>query len=243
MWSQAAPALEHCLQQVPGSQISVSMEPTLDRKITPDLASSFIHAENNRTLFAEAERAGEPLYAFRAFSRLEQYRQTTPGAIGVFIAPYISPETTTLRLTACTFLTSFEGAFSSVCRSLGVPCAFTAFAAAARYAPYATYQCTTAYVRGDLANLQALFDLAPVEAGANVVLFAPDDDGVFYDAQQRQDVSLASPVQTYLDLQSASGSWTLSSGSTVTTPSSGTNATDPPNWTCVNNLLVSQMRP
>ena len=324
---QAAPALEHCLQQVPGAQISVSVEPALGGGSGPDLAAYFIHAGHTSTLFAEAERTGEPLYAYRAFSRLEQYCQTTPGATGVFIAPYISPETArlcrtqsvsyldfagnchfafdgvyihvegkpnpaahsrTLRslyqpkaervlrvllvqpfnpwrlqalageasvsvgqvfkvkelllekkwleetdrgifltnpqellaawaehyrfgkhqatlLHTLTELDSFEREFSRVCLSLDIPCAFTALAAAAWYAPYATYQRTTAYVRGDLANLQALFDLAPVQTGANVILLTPYDDGVFYGVRQQQNISLVSPIQAYLDLQGTGG--------------------------------------
>jgi hypothetical protein len=103
-----------------------------------------------------------------------------------------------------TDLTSFEQDFSRTCLELGIPCAFTALAAAARYAPYAKYQRTTAYVSGDLANLRDLFDLAPVETGANVVLITPYDDGVFYGTRQ-YDISLVSPIQTYLDFQSTGG--------------------------------------
>ena len=325
--SQAAPALKHCLQQVPNAQISVSVEPTLDGANRPDLVAYFVRGVHKSTLFAEAERTGEPLYAFRAFSRLEQYCQTTPGAFGVFIAPYISPETAkfcraqnvsyldfagnchfafddvyihvegkpnpaahsrTLRslyqpkaervlrvlltqpskpwrlqalaeeagvslgqvfkvkelllekmwmeetdqgilltkprellaawaehyrfskhqatlLHTLTDLAAFEQGFSHACFGLGILCAFTALAAAARYAPYTMYQRTIAYVDGDTANLRELFDLAPVETGANVVLLTPYDDGVFYGVQQRQEISLASPLQTYLDLQSTGG--------------------------------------
>jgi hypothetical protein len=104
-----------------------------------------------------------------------------------------------------TSLASFERGLSTICQSLGRSCAFTGLAATARYAPYATYQRTTAYVSGDLTIFQEPFDLAPVETGANVVLLTPYDNGVFYGSQQRQEVSLASPVQAYLDLQGTSG--------------------------------------
>ena len=298
--SQAAPALEHCLQQVPGALISVSIEPRFGKESGPDLAAHFIHAGRTSTLLVEAERTGEPLYAFRAFSRLEQYCQATPGAVGVFIAPYVSPETASLCRTQnvsyldfagnCHFafdgvyihvegqpnpaahsrtlrslyqpkaerilrvflaqpsrpwrleetdlgifltkpqellaawaehyrfgkhhathfhrltdLASFERGLSTICQSLGRPCAFTGLAAAAHYAPYATYQRTTAYVSGNLTIFQEPFNLVPVETGANVVLLTPYDDGVFYGVRQQQDVSLVSPLQAYLDLQGTGG--------------------------------------
>ncbi len=100
---------------------------------------------------------------------------------------------------------AFEAELSRICRDLHSPCAITSLAAAAHYAPYATYHQVTAYVSWDITNLRELLDLAPVQTGANVVLLSPYDDGVFYGAQQRQGVSLASPLQTYLDLQSTGG--------------------------------------
>lgn len=104
----------------------------------------------------------------------------------------------------------FELTLSAGCRQRGIACAFTGFAAAARYAPYAVYQRTTAYLHCELPEVQELLTLPPlqleaVETGANVVLLTPYDDSVFYDTRQQQDVSLASPLQTYLDLQSTGG--------------------------------------
>lgn len=95
------------------------------------------------------------------------------------------------------------------CRQRKIPCAFTSFAAAARYAPYATYRRTTAYIHYELAEVQELLrlpplQLDPVETGADVILVSPYDDGIFYGTQQ-QDISLVSPLQTYLDLQSTGG--------------------------------------
>lgn len=329
---QAAPALEHCLKQVPDAQVSVNLEPSLEKRSKPNLAADFVHSGHKITLFAETARTGEPLYASLALSRLENYCQTTPGAVGVFIAPYISPETAKLCRTQnvgyldfagnCHFafdgiyihvegkpnpaahsrplrslyqpkaervlrvfltqplkpwrlqalsgeagvsvgqvfkvkellrekewledtnqgifltkpqellaawaehyrfgkhqatqfhtlrdLSAFELTLSAGCRQRGIACAFTGFAAGARYAPYATYQRTAAYLHCELPEVQELLalpplQLEPVETGANVVLLTPYDDGVLYDARQRQDVSLASPLQTYLDLQSSGG--------------------------------------
>ena len=105
---------------------------------------------------------------------------------------------------------AFGQALSLECRRRKIPCAFTSFAAAARYAPHATYRRTTAYVHHELAEIQELLSLpslqlAPVETGADVILLSPYDDGVFYGSRQEQDISLVSPLQTYLDLQSTGG--------------------------------------
>lgn len=104
----------------------------------------------------------------------------------------------------------FAQIFSAECQRRSIRCAFTAFAAAARYAPYATYRKVAAYLPQQTAEVKELLrlpalQLAPVETGADVTLLSPYDDGVFYGAQQRQGVSLASPLQTYLDLQSTGG--------------------------------------
>lgn len=333
---QAAPALEHCLRQVPGAQVFVNLEPSIERRSRPDLAAYFVHSGHEITLFAETARTGEPLCAFSAFSRLENYCRTVPGAVGVFIAPYISPGTAQLCRTQnvsyldfagnCHFaldgvyihvegkpnpaaysrplrslyqpkaervlrvlltqpskpwrlqaladeagvsvgqvfkvkellldkmwleetnrgiflaqpkellaawaehyrfskhqatqfhtlrdLSAFELTLSAGCRQRGIACAFTGFAAAARYAPYATYQRTAAYLHCELPEVQDLLilpplQLEPVETRANVVLLTPYDDGVFYGvfygARQQQDISLVSPLQAYLDLQETGG--------------------------------------
>ena len=109
-----------------------------------------------------------------------------------------------------TGLDEFERILSVGCRQRDIPCAFTAFAAAARYAPYAVTQRTMAYVDQTLEAVQQLLlhpilQLAPVTTGANVVLLTPYDEGVFYGAQDRGDVQIASPVQIYLDLQHTGG--------------------------------------
>jgi hypothetical protein len=104
-------------------------------------------------------------------------------------------------------LADFEQTLSLGCRQREIPCAFTSFAAAARYAPYATSRRTTAYIHRELAEVQNMLSsqtlqLDPVETGANVILLTPYDDGVFYGTRHHKDINLASPVQTYLDLRS-----------------------------------------
>jgi len=104
----------------------------------------------------------------------------------------------------------FEKFFSAGCRQREILCAFTSFTAAAKYAPYANYQRITAYTHYELAEVQELLSqpilqLAKVDTGANVILLSPYDDGVFYGVRQQQEISLASPLQTYLDLQGTGG--------------------------------------
>ena len=327
MWPDAASALKQSLSRIPGFNVAIIAAPLLPTGNRPDLLAHLTHAEHQVTLIGEIIKSGEPRHARAAFYQMNKYRHALPGALGILIAPYISPETAKLcrdgnigyqdlagnchiafdgiyihiegkpnpfahsrslislyqskaervlrvlltqqlkswRLQALAGeaevsigqvykvkelllerewlaennqgitvtkpqemlaawlehyrfskhqttafhtligLHHFELDFSAMCRSLNTSCAFTSLAAAARYAPYATYQRTLAYVSGDLTDLQRAFDLTPIETGANVVLLTPYDDGVFYGARQEQDVSLASPLQTYLDLHSAGG--------------------------------------
>jgi hypothetical protein len=104
----------------------------------------------------------------------------------------------------------FAQLLSVGCQQRSISCAFTSFAAAAQYAPYATYRRTTAYVHHELPEVQELLrlkplQLDPVESGADVTLLSPYDDGVFYGVRQQQNISLVSPIQTYLDLQNTGG--------------------------------------
>ena len=107
-------------------------------------------------------------------------------------------------------LDSFEQTLSFGCQQREILCGFTSFAAASRYAPYANSRRTTAYIHREQPKVQELLSqsalqLDPVETGANVILVTPYDDGVFYDARERLDITLVSPLQTYLDLQSSDG--------------------------------------
>ncbi|MEO7715425.1 MAG: type IV toxin-antitoxin system AbiEi family antitoxin [Capsulimonas sp.] len=102
-------------------------------------------------------------------------------------------------------LAVFEKDFSHLCRHLNRLSAVTSFAAADYYAPHAAYQRVTAYVSGDLEPLDLALELEHVTSGANIILLAPYDDGVFYGAHDEDGVRIASPVQTYLDLQQAGG--------------------------------------
>jgi len=47
--------------------------------------------------------------------------------------------------------------------------------------------------------------MKPVESGANVILIAPYDEGVFWSAELINGIKVANPVQVYLDLKQLSG--------------------------------------
>jgi hypothetical protein len=105
-------------------------------------------------------------------------------------------------------LDDIEKALTHYCEELQFPFAVTSFAAAARYAPYASYLRTSAFTGNDLprlAQVSEMLGLEQVETGANVILLTPYDDGVFYGSREEQGVSVVSPIQAYLDLKGAGG--------------------------------------
>lgn len=103
-------------------------------------------------------------------------------------------------------LDEFERALAAACRAEGVRCALTAFSAAARLAPAVRYQRATAYVEGEgIERLVHRLKLKQVSSGANVRLLVPYDEGVFYGLEERDGLSIVSPVQVYLDLQGPGG--------------------------------------
>lgn len=325
---RAYAAFKTLLESIPAAAVKVIQEAPVFANSSPEFVAEVTLSGHRTTVSAVLGRSGEPLYARNAIDQLNSFRQSKPNTVGVFIAPYISPETAKLCLgndvgyldlagnchlasrgiyihiegkpnpfahsrplrslyqpkaervlrvllehplgpwriqalaneaevsigqafkvkellrekewveetkhglslrkpqdlladwakqyrsskhQAAQFYTllnlnPFEQALSIECRQRDIPCAFTSLAAAARYAPYANYQRTTAYLHYELPEVQnllsqAILQLTPVENGANVTLLSPIDNGVFYGARQQQDTSLASPVQTYLDLQ------------------------------------------
>lgn len=74
-------------------------------------------------------------------------------------------------------------------------------AGAWRVAPMTRYNRTQVYWGGDPGLLAAGVALKPVETGANVHIFAPRDEGVFFGKEDVAGIPVVSPVQLYLDLQ------------------------------------------
>ena len=81
--------------------------------------------------------------------------------------------------------------------------AATSFAAASLVAPFVHGIGTVQWYSDEEPErwVEAL-DLRPVEAGPNVVLLSPYDEGVFYRTQTVQEMTLVGNVQLYLDLSS-----------------------------------------
>ena len=84
----------------------------------------------------------------------------------------------------------------------GIEYAMTAFSAAARLAPSVRYRRAAFYVADLPGDMLSKVGLKPVGSGANVDLVIPYDSGVFYGSRQVGGITIASPVQVYLDLLS-----------------------------------------
>lgn len=76
----------------------------------------------------------------------------------------------------------------------------TMFSGASRVAPSVKYNFAGFYFSGSTPELEQELQLKPVESGANVWVFRPYDEGVFYGVQTVDALSVVSNVQLYLDL-------------------------------------------
>lgn len=95
-----------------------------------------------------------------------------------------------------------EEGLTATCSRLGIRCALASFSAAARYAPFVRYQRAYAYVQeGRIEELVQSLRLKEVPSGANLALWIPYDDGVWYGAKELAGTEVTSDIQTYLDLQ------------------------------------------
>ena len=81
--------------------------------------------------------------------------------------------------------------------------ALTAFSGAERVAPHVRYERASAFVeRGRIEEVANLLSLKRVENGPTIELIEPYDEGVFYGRSEEESVTVAHPVQLYLDLRS-----------------------------------------
>lgn len=100
-------------------------------------------------------------------------------------------------------LAKAEESLATACSHSGIRYALAAFSAAARYAPFVRYQRVFAYLEEHrLAELVQSLHLKETSSGANLVLWIPDDEGVWYGAQVLAGADVTSSIQTYLDLRS-----------------------------------------
>jgi hypothetical protein len=96
-----------------------------------------------------------------------------------------------------------ENSLTTVCANLGMRVALAAFSAAARLAPFVRYPRAYAYVEeGGLQQLVAALRLKEVPSGANLALWAPYDEGIWYGVKAIGGAYVTSEIQTYLDLHS-----------------------------------------
>lgn len=84
--------------------------------------------------------------------------------------------------------------------SKGTPYQLTMFSGAARVAPFVRYNFAAFYFSGSIGDLDQELSIRPTASGANVWVFRPFDEGVYYGMQKRDGISIASDVQLYLDL-------------------------------------------
>ena len=102
-------------------------------------------------------------------------------------------------------LSEIEAQVAETCRRLGLQYALTGFSSAARIAPMVRYQKASVYVKSDLSSLIEALEWKAVTTGAKINFLIPYDDGVFYGTKEMDGTAIASPLQTYLDLQSVRG--------------------------------------
>jgi hypothetical protein len=94
----------------------------------------------------------------------------------------------------------FESRIEKVCNELKVRYALAGLSGAFRLAPFVRYHRVSLYLEDKVNEFVKLMDLKSVTSGENVIIINPADDGIFYDARRIGEMSVASPVQLYLDL-------------------------------------------
>jgi hypothetical protein len=98
-------------------------------------------------------------------------------------------------------LAAAERQMADFARQHDRPFALTGAAGAWRLAPMVRYNRTQVYWQGDPSELAQGVGLKPAEAGANVQIVAPRDEGVFFNQVDMDGIPVVSPLQLYLDLQ------------------------------------------
>ncbi len=98
-----------------------------------------------------------------------------------------------------------EWALSQACTNSGRQYALTSFSGAARLKAFVKYQRVFAFVQGDVPKLATSLNLKEVDSGENIILLEPYDEGVFYGSTVVESISIANPIQIYLDLKGYRG--------------------------------------
>jgi len=74
------------------------------------------------------------------------------------------------------------------------------FSGATTVAPFVRYNFAAFHFSGSILELEKELAISPTTSGANVWVFRPFDEDVYYGMQKRDGISIASNVQLYLDL-------------------------------------------
>jgi len=94
-----------------------------------------------------------------------------------------------------------EADLAAYCSRDKLQYALTGFSGAARLAPAVRYQRAMVYLADFNEDMRSELDLQKVSSGANVSVFIPYDEGVFYGSRELGGVQVTSPVQVYLDVR------------------------------------------
>lgn len=98
-----------------------------------------------------------------------------------------------------------EESIGAECEKQGIRYALALFSAADRIAPFTSSPRTFAFAERNIDEIAEALDFKPVNTGANVILFEPYDEGVFYGVQNVRGLKVVSDAQAYLDLKSYAG--------------------------------------
>jgi hypothetical protein len=91
------------------------------------------------------------------------------------------------------------------CNRENLKYAFTGFSGALRLAPAVRSQRAMAFLEELNESVIDQLALKKVNSGANVSLFIPYDEGVFYGTREINEAQVASPIQVYLDVRNFRG--------------------------------------
>lgn len=102
-------------------------------------------------------------------------------------------------------LAEIEGRLAITARSRALRYALTMFSGAWKIAPFVRYNFASFYYSGKPDELAKDLKIKSVSSGANVWVFKPVDEGIYYGLQEVGGLAVASNLQLYLDLVNFKG--------------------------------------
>ncbi|MDQ7827239.1 MAG: type IV toxin-antitoxin system AbiEi family antitoxin [Candidatus Eremiobacteraeota bacterium] len=94
-----------------------------------------------------------------------------------------------------------ESEIAGFCKKKGISYGLAGFSGAARLAPAVRYQQAMIFIESDAIGLiESSMKIKPADRGANISLWSPYDEYVFYGSREVNGIGIVSPVQLYLDL-------------------------------------------